>query len=272
MNDEVMSRVEPAGAACGLFAPAERRPGFLQRQFQPEATLWQLIFDVTVGMILPVMCLVFDPIVFRGGFFGPPVLGGFQFFAYGLIAIEIMALGVWLAAGGRTGEGCGVLGGVMLAGALFSAGVGTLLLPLTVIGLAFGIGVLGFTPFVTAFIYWRNARRARTIAGARMSRAALCLTVALGLSIPFAAPAFAQWRVSLVIERSLPEVLGEDEERAAAAARRLGWLSRLVEGEFDQMVWAYGRETDPARKARLARAYGDITGGDIQRRLLVLND
>ena len=272
MNDEIVSRVEPGGAAFGPLAPPAGREGFLRRQFQPEATLWQLIFDVTVGMILPLLCLVFDPLVFRGGIIGRPLLGDFQFFAYGLIAIEIAALGVWLSAGGRAGEWCAILGGAMLAGAVFSAGVGVFLLPLTVIGLAFGVGVLGFTPFVTAFIYARNARRAVVAAGARMSRAALYLTLLPGALIPLGAPAFAHWRVSRMIERSLPEVLGDDEARAAAAARRLSYLSQFVTGELDQVVWAYGRETDPARKRRLARAYRDITGGDIERRLYVLND
>ncbi|HZH31395.1 MAG TPA: hypothetical protein VEY11_11590 [Pyrinomonadaceae bacterium] len=273
MSNEVMERAESKGAAAGSRLSSRlRRWGFLRRQFQTEATLAQIIFDVTVGMILPILCLVFDPIVFRGGEFGPPMLESYRFFAYGLIAIEIVALGMWLGAGARAGEWCGVLGGVMLAGAFFSVGIGLILLPLSLLGLAFGIGVLGFTPFVTAVIYGRNARRALCAGRARMPRAALCVTLALGAAVPFGAPAFAQWRVRRMIERSLAEVIGGDETRARAAGRRLGLLSRLVEGEFDELARAYGRETDPARKQRLARAYRDITGGDIERRLLVLND
>jgi hypothetical protein len=274
MNEHIYRRTEGIG---GVFEQGSKRGGlrgeFMRRQVCGEATLWQIIFDVTVGMILPVLCLVFDPLVFRGNFIGRPVMGSFQFFAYGLIGIEIVAFGAWLGAGRRAGEWCGVLSGVMHAGALFSACIGVLLLPLSLFGLAFyGLGVLGFTPFVTAFIYWRNARRALRAAAARMSRAAVCLTLALGLCVPFGAPAFAQWRVRRMIESSLPDVIGGDEVRAAAAARRLSFLSRLDKGEFDQMAWAYGRETDPARKERLARAYHDITGDHIEHRLLMLND
>jgi hypothetical protein len=272
MNDEIMNRREATGAAFSPLSPPVRRQGFLRRQFQMEATLSQLIFDVTVGMILPALCLIFDPVVFRGSLLGRPLLGGYQFFAYGLIAIEIIALGMWLALGRRAGEWCGVIGGAMFAGAIFSAGIGILLLPLTVIGLAVGIGILGFTPFVTAVIYWRNARRALKAGGAWMSRAALYLTLAMGAVIPFGAPAFAHWRVNRLIERSLPEVMGDDETRAAAAAHRLSYLSQFVAGEFDEMVLAYDRETDPARKERLARAYRSITGDDIESRLYVLND
>jgi len=267
-----MKRVEPTGTAFSLLSPPVRRRGFLWRQWQTEATLSQLIFDVTIGMILPILCLVFDPGIFRGNLFGRPLLGDYQFFAYGLIAIEIVALGVWLALGKRAGEWCGVLGGVMFAGAAFSAVIGILLLPLSVIGLMFIVGILGFTPFVTAFIYWRDARRALAAAGARMSRAALCVTVALGAAISVGAPAFAHWRIGRMIEGSLSEVLAGGDVRMDAATRRLTFLSRFVEGEFDQLVLAYGRETDPARKERLARAYREITGGDIERRLYVLND
>ncbi|HEY1402723.1 MAG TPA: hypothetical protein VGB05_01210 [Pyrinomonadaceae bacterium] len=272
MNDEIIRRVEPAGAAFSLLAPPERRQGFLRRQWQTEATLAQLIFDVTIGMILPVLCLVFDPVVFRHGLGGGPLLGDYRFFAYGLIAIEIVTLGAWLALGRRAGEWCGVAGGAMFAGAFFSAGIGILLLPLTIIALMFGIGVLGFTPFFTAFIYWRNARRALRVAGTHMSRAAICLTLTLGAIIPFAAPGFAHWRISSMIERSLPDALGDNETRAADAARRLAYVSPFVVYEFDEMVRAYSRETDPARKERVARVYRKITGDNIETRLYALDD
>jgi hypothetical protein len=272
MSDEIMNRVGQGGTASRRLTPLEGRRGFWRRQFQAEPTLPQLIFDVTGGMILPVLCLVFDPIFFRSGLGRPPLFGDFQFFVYAMIAIEIVALGVWLAAGRRTGDWCGILAGVMLAGAVFAAGIGLIMLPFTVIGLAFGIGLLGFTPFVTSLIYWRNARRAHRAASARMSRAALCLTLLPGAVVPFAAPAFAQWRVSRVIERSLSEVLGGNDARANAAERRLVNLSWVVPGEFDQMVWAYDVETNPARKERLALVYRNITGGDIESRLNLLKD
>ena len=273
MNDELMKRVEPARAPLNPPPPPEKRRGFLWRQFQPEPTLSQVIFDVTVGMILPILCLVFDPIVFRNGIIGKPLLGDYRLFAYGLIAIEVCALGGWLAAGKRAGEWCGVIGGAMLAGALFAACMGVLLLPLSVIGLVYGIGILGFTPFVTAVIYWRNARRALGAAGAQMSRAALYLTFVAGLLVPFGAPAYAHRRINRMIERSLPEVAGGDEARAEAAERRLGYVSPFLSGGgFDQIVLAYDRETDPARKERLARTYRKIMGDDIESRLSVLND
>jgi hypothetical protein len=161
---------------------------------------------------------------------------------------------------------------MMLSGALFSAVIGLLLLPLSIAGLAFGVGILGFTPFVTAFIYWRNARRAQGPASTMMSRAALCLTLTLGALVPLGAPAFAHWRINRLIERSVSEVIDGSETRAAAAARRLGYLKLFATHNFEPMLRAYANEADPARQRRLAHAYREITGGDIEMRLYVLND
>jgi hypothetical protein len=272
MSDEIMKRAAPAGAAFGLLSPPERRRRFWRRQFQTEATLWQLIFDATIGMILPVLCLIFDPVVFRGGIIGRPMFDDCQLFAYGLIGIEIVALGAWLLAGARAGEWCGVLAGTMFSGTLFSVVIGFLLLPFSIVGLAFGIGILGFTPFVTAFIYWRNAQRAHGLAGTKMARAALCLTVAFGAFVPLSAPAFAHWRIKHLIERSVSEVLHGDETLAAAAVGRLGYLKWFATRDFEPLLRAYSNETDPARQRRLAHAYRQITGDDIEMRLYVLND
>lgn len=272
MKGHIYSRTEGADGAFNQRSKQGALRGFGRRQFQQETTLARLIFDLTVGIVLPVLCLAFDPVVFRNGMLGPPVAGRFQVFAYSLIAVEIIALAVWLTVGERAGEWCGVLGGIMFAGALFSMFVGICLLPLSLIGLMFLIGILGFTPFLTAFIYVRNARRALRSAGARMTRAGFFITLILGVTLAFGAPAFAHWRIGKLIERSMAEVLAGDDSQAKAAARRLRHVSWLASGEIDQVAWAYGREIDPLRKERLARAYREITGLDVESRLSVLND
>jgi len=272
MNGHIYSRTEGADNVFNQRSNQVVWRDFVRRQFQLETTRARISFDVAIGIVLPILCLVFDPIVFRYGMLGPPLAGGLQLFAYGVIAIEIIGLAVWLGLGERVGEWCGVLGGVMLAGAIFSTVIGICLLPFSLIGLMFLIGVFGFTPFLTAFIYLRNARRALRVAGARMPRAALFITLLMGATLALGAPAFAHWRVGGLIEVSIAEVLDGDDTQAKTAARRLRRVRWLASGEIDQVAWAYGRATDPARKERLARAYHDITGGDIEHRLLVLND
>lgn len=249
------------------------RREFLRRQFRDEATRAQVNFDIAVGIVLPVLCLAFDPLVFRGGIIGRPLLGEYQLFAYGFIGVEIVALAVWLSVASRAKEWCGVLGGIMLVGVLFSAVIGTLLLPFTLLGLMFVIGVLGFAPFLTAFIYLRNARRAIKAAGTQTTRVGIFVTLLFGATLALGAPAFAHWRINKLVERSLVEVLGGDDAQARDAARRLRYVRWFASGEIDQVVWAYDRTTDSQQRERLARAYREITGGgDIERRLFLLND
>ena len=50
----------------GVYKYGRRR--FLRRQFDDVPTQAQFNFDVAFGLIIPVLCFVSDPIVFRGGF------------------------------------------------------------------------------------------------------------------------------------------------------------------------------------------------------------
>ena len=78
-------------------APKKRfgiRP-FWIRQFEPVPTRSQELFDGIFGVILPILCFVADPIVFRGGFFGGPMLEGYQVLAYLVSTIEIGVFIVW---------------------------------------------------------------------------------------------------------------------------------------------------------------------------------
>jgi signal transduction histidine kinase len=245
---------------------------FWGRQFADTPTRAQTVFDVCAGIILPVACLAFDPVVFRGGFAGGPLLGSFKLFAYALIAFEIAALAAWLALRGRAGVWAGVLGGVMAAGAHFSLVVGVVLLPFSLIGLMFLVGVLGFSPFLAALVYWRNGRRARRASAAFLTDGQRRWLPLIAGLLALALPAAAHMEVSRLVARSLPELAGGDAASAEAAAGRLRLLGRLADADLDQLVWAYSKEADAARRERLARAYRDATGRDIEHRLTILLD
>lgn len=252
---------------------SKRPDTFRRRQFADEATRAQTVFDVCVGIVLPVACLVLDPFVFRDGWAGiGPLLGPLRLFAYALVALEIAALAAWLALRNRAGVWTGPLGGAMTAGALFSLLVGLLLLPFSVVGLMFLIGLLGFSPFLAALVYWRNGRRARRAAASFLTAGQRrWLPVAAGV-LALALPALAQLEVSRLVARSAAELAGADAARAASAARTLRVVGWAAGDDLDQLVWAYSNETDAARKERLARAYCDLTGRDIEYRLMVLRD
>lgn len=248
----------------------ERAETFWRRQFSEKPTRAQTVFDVCVGILLPVACLALDPFVFRSGWGGGPLLGPLRLFAYAFIALEIAALAAWLALGARALVWTGPLGGVLKAGALFSLLVGVVLLPFSVIGLVVLIGALGFSPFLAALVYWRNARRARLASAAFLTAGqSRRLSLAAGL-MALALPALAQLEVSRLVARSVPVIAGADASRASSAALTLKIVGWFADADLDGLVRAYSNETDPARKVRLARTYCDLTGHDIEHRLTVL--
>ena len=142
---------------------------------------------------MPVLCFVFDPVVFHGWLSGEPgLLGPWQSYAYTISALEMVALAAWLSGAGGGGRPPAALGGMMLAGGLFSLTVGLLILPLSLFGLLLIVGVFGFTPFCTAVVYLRNGWRAAAPgrSGDDMSwRDAAAF--ALGFGFALGAPLFA---------------------------------------------------------------------------------
>lgn len=256
-------------------AKAAEEPGFLRRQFAGTATRPQTVFDVVVGIILPILCLIYDPIVFRSGFGGEGgFLKDFKLFAYSVIALEVLTLALWFAWGARAGVWLSAIGGILLAGALFSFAIALVLLPISLFGLIFYfIGALGFTPFITALIYLRNGRRAlRAAGGAGALRYGLTGPLLLGVVFALGVPALAQWRVSRMVRESAEEIINGDAHQQAAAASRLKYVYRITGTDLDDMVWAYSRSGEQAHKERLAKTYRELTGRDIEHRLLILLD
>lgn len=263
-----MLNIESAGRE------GERRwRGFLQRQFQPQPTLRQTIFDVLFGIALPILCFIFDPIVFRGNFMaGMALFGKLQFPAYAMAFIEISALTLWLCAGKRLGHYAVAIGGFLYAGALISLVIGVVLFPLSLLGLLFGIGLLGFTPFLTSIVFWRNGRRAISLHPGGVNGRRSLVALALGLMFVAGVPLAIHLKISSVAQESLQKILEGDEREAEAAAERFRLIGYLTETETDKIVWAYHNEQDQARRDRLARLYLRITGKDIEARLVYLLD
>ncbi|HEX8285331.1 MAG TPA: hypothetical protein VF588_18395 [Pyrinomonadaceae bacterium] len=141
-----------------------RRWDFWRRQFGEQATPAQRRFDIAFGIILPVLCFVFDPIVFRDWHvenFG--VYERWQSYTYTVCTSEMVALAAWLLRARGAGRPPAVLGGVLFAGGLFSLLIGVAILPFSLLGLIVLVGVFGFTPFPTALVYLRNGWRAAAL-------------------------------------------------------------------------------------------------------------
>jgi hypothetical protein len=170
--------------------------------------LKRCIIDLMGGVFLPAMCLVYDP----GIFFDTP---GDRVTAVGLIAIvlEMLILPVWMVGGRYAGRWSALFGGMLYVGTAVAGVIGVLLSLFSLIGIVFfGIGLLGFTPFLTCVVFARNARdalrRARA-AGGKWDVGLLFLAGALlAAAIPCLIQAgFGTWIATTV--QSLPRPHGQ---------------------------------------------------------------
>jgi len=127
------------------------------------------IFDTTFGIVLPILCFLFDPFLFKGDFLQscrsrvddiPITSQYFAIFAYTLVGLGILTLVIWLVLGRRAGHAAAFFAGVFFTGAETALALGITMLPISLVGLMIGIGIFGFTPFLTALVYLRNAVRA----------------------------------------------------------------------------------------------------------------
>ena len=251
--------------------------GFWHRQFDDAPTPAQRRFDVTFGVVMPVLCFYFDPIVFQSEFeYGRGLYPRCQLYAYTISALEIVALCAWLLAAGRAGRRPAALAGMLLGGGLFSFLVGFAILPYSVVGLLFLlVGAFGFVPFLTAFVYLRNGWRAAGAVGraGRGSPGLAAAALACGFLFALGAPAAAHVSVTNEVAAALEDVR-EGTELSPERLRALR-LAGAASGPaaYDALVWEYRRESDLVRRARLAKAYAQITAGrDIEERLAVLLD
>jgi hypothetical protein len=139
------------------------------------------MFDFVWGAVMPVVCLVFDPFVFKssGMLEGNPIvhlvetgqLGesasfyGYSGPAYAVIGGQLLVLATWLACGRMSPRLTAFWGGMLWAGCLVASFVAiSLVVPATFGIPVMGIGALGLIPIFTARAFYRRARQAWSIA------------------------------------------------------------------------------------------------------------
>jgi hypothetical protein len=196
-----LGRVHPALGAVAVLAalgvPLLTTPGEGKRRVaRPDVR--QAAFCYVAGVVAPVLCLIFDPIIFTD--FG--MLGAHPWYragCYTFMAIEMATMVAWLWARESFGRMSALVAGALWAGAMYAWGLGLLMFPLSVIGLmAMGIGVFGFTPFFTGAAFFIQAKLATSDADAVPSpgRGALAARLAVGTSLAIGPALLAQWLVS----------------------------------------------------------------------------
>jgi len=155
----------PSIQTLGLNGELEVEPTpdklpFWRRQFGATVTRAQRKWDWILGVIMPVICITFDPVVFNGMGGGDGLLNFVKPFAYLLSFVSIMAMIAWLLWGDKLNWLNGPLAGLFLIGGAVSLAIGIVLFPFSLIGSIVVIGALGFTPLFTSIVFFRNADRA----------------------------------------------------------------------------------------------------------------
>src|SRR5262249_37771208 len=150
------------------------------------------------------------PIVFRSSRV-VPLLGRYTSLGYIAIGMGMLSLCAWTLLRRPAVLFCGLLAGSALLATL----LGVLLLPLSVLGMFAVIGVLGLSPFATAFVFWRNAFRAEQMCGGSKGDVRAMVVMAIGFAVTSVSPWAAQYYVEQESSRATALVLSADSAAAA---------------------------------------------------------
>jgi hypothetical protein len=226
---------------------------------------------IVFGVIGPLICFGLKPIVLddwlQSELLGLRSINLFWVFCYGFVGLEIATLALWLWRGDRLRGLAGGVAGVLTSGAIFAGGLGLVLLPFSLIGIAVnGIGLLGLMPLFTALTYFAHARRAASRARVALGARRATLLALLSALLVLGVPAAFQAQFSRLTRQAIEDVARGD---LSATARLTRWYAYV---HPDRLVWAYEAERDEQRRKGLASAYYILTGGDIERRISQLDD
>jgi hypothetical protein len=165
----------------------------------------------------------------------------------------------------------------MSGAAIFATLLGVVLLPFCVVGICFEkIAILGFSPFLTAFVFWRNAIRAKQQAcGIRSEGLAQALT-AIGMLASSLGPCAVDGCFAHEFSRAVEMSLSADPNESAsgiAVLRQYRWLPNFAQiVDTDNLATAYEDEKDTGRRQRLAAVHRELTGVEVEDRLASLRD
>ena len=123
-------------------------------------TRW--LFDFGFGVIAPIICLIADPVIFKGASFLAVggLLAPFKVAAYTAIGLGVAALAIWLTFRPRLLAHSDFFAGLFLMAQISAFLSAVIILPMSIIGIGMG-GILGLIPFVTAFVFSRQHKQAQ---------------------------------------------------------------------------------------------------------------
>lgn len=203
------------------------------------------------------VCVVVDPIVFRGGrVFSAPMLGDYRALAYAMIAVELLLLGAW-ALGGRW---AGPRTSAFLAGGLLSGTAFAVTLGLTLI-VGFGWLAGGLVPLLAALPYERAFTAAAKQATATRSSHRVLGLAAFGALFPVATAGLTHFSVERALDSFHDAAFAEEGGGLEGATARLKRLSPLL--DESRLLKLYWHAPDEVRLGRLAVAYERVMGESV---------
>jgi hypothetical protein len=249
--------------------------GFWGRQFALQRTRPQVVFDVIFGIVAPVLCFYFDPFVFRqsgiGGIGGGAWFPQLDVLVYSFAAIEISFLILVMMGAKLPPWFYGFAAGILVVGFVFCFLIGMALLPFSVIGLIiYLIGLLGLIPFFTGIVYLRNLKLAHHLATLQTDPSRRLAPAVLGMIVALAIPVALHKDRNRAVRQAIAQLQSGDPQLAADGLKTLRFYSAILPMNENDVVWKYDRESDPLKKEALARAYREITGGDVETQLQIL--
>ncbi len=227
--------------------------------------------EITFGIVLPIVCLLLDPCVFKTAdqpIFGlgpDPTFPHWRAAAWAFVLLECGALVAYAVWQPRKQIWHALFGGLFLIGALSAFGIAVVLAPLSLIGtFVMGIGLFGLVPFFTSAVFLYRGLRA--FGRGRVWRGKLApLAVLVGMCVGVGVPVGLWGAGRMVMRRAYYAFeVGTTDDAQRATARLERWRLLLYP---DDLVMRYQRAGDTETKGRFALAYKQLTGQEIEQRL-----
>jgi len=245
----------------------ETSASFSDSNPESEKFTKRLGLNVAIGMVLPLVCLFFDPIVFKGMSGGH--FSSFRLFAWALIGLSIVCLAAvtfwqiknaWVLAG---------MGGGMFAGGVAAIVLGAYMLPLSIMGLIMIIGFLGFSPFLVGVLYLREGVSAVLKSMKLAENNGIFLAPVLGMALVAGLPYGMQVKTDAAVKEMMLKLSTCSQTEVPQVVNQFRFLSSFA--VLDPMILKWG-EANGAEKENLFAAYRQITGEDISQAYFKIAD
>ncbi len=208
------------GAVFSFLSAALATLYIFPHMFPQDRPRQRMYFDFVWGIVMPIVCLLFDPIVFKNGDFAgndplvfPPQqpfsienlsqihINPTAYYAWPMLAGQIATLEMVLAWGKSLRPVAPILAGFLATGFVISLCLSVfLVLPAALGTLFFGIGLLGFTPIFTCFAYFRRMRLMWFVARGERSHEWQLALAALGIILCLA----LAWAIGTIALNAVP--------------------------------------------------------------------